>query len=69
MSFLSKRVKQPDLDDWRKLVHLMEYLKADGNRPLILAADKTGILIWYIDAERVCPQLLWGSEVDHKKFD
>jgi hypothetical protein len=28
----------------------MEYLKADGDRPLILAADKTGILLWYIDA-------------------
>ena len=50
MSFLTKRVKQPDLDDWRKLEHLMDYLKADKNRPLILAADKTGILIWYIDA-------------------
>jgi hypothetical protein len=48
MSFLTKRVKQPDLDDWRKLVHLMDYLKADGNRPLILAADKTGIVIWYL---------------------
>jgi hypothetical protein len=47
MSFLTKRVKQPDLDDWRKLVHLMEYLKAEGDRPLILAADKMGILLWY----------------------
>jgi len=25
MSFLTKRVKAPDLDDWRKLVHLMDY--------------------------------------------
>ena len=29
MSFLTKRVKASDLDDWRKLVHLMEYLKVD----------------------------------------
>jgi hypothetical protein len=26
MSFLTKRVKAPDLDDWRKLVYLMEHL-------------------------------------------
>jgi hypothetical protein len=50
MSFLTKRVKEPDLDDWRKLVHLMDYLKADGDRPLILAADKSGDLTWYVDA-------------------
>ena len=50
MSFPTKRVKQPDLDDWPKLVHLMDYSKADGLRSLILAADKTGILIWYINA-------------------
>jgi hypothetical protein len=50
MSFLAKRVKAPDLDDWRKLVHLMDYLKADGDRPLILAADKSGDLTWYVDA-------------------
>jgi hypothetical protein len=50
MAFLTKRVQAPDLDDWRKLVHLMEYIKADGDRPLILSADKSGTLTWYMDA-------------------
>jgi hypothetical protein len=50
MSFLTKRVKSPDLDDWRKLVHLMEHVKADGDRPLILSGDSSGTLTWYVDA-------------------
>jgi hypothetical protein len=50
MSFLTKRVKASDLDDWRKLVHLMEYLKVDRDRPLILSGDKSGTLTWYVDA-------------------
>jgi len=50
MSFLTKRVKAPDLDDWRKLVHLMDYVRADGDRPLILSADDSGNLTWYVDA-------------------
>ena len=39
----------PDLDDWQKLVHLMDYFKADGDRPLILSAD-SGDLTWYVDS-------------------
>ena len=49
MSFLIKRVKAPDLDDWRKLVHLMDYIIADGDRPLILSAA-SGDLTWYVDS-------------------
>ena len=49
MSFLTKRVKEPDLDDWRKLVHLMDYIIADGDRPLILSAG-SGDLTWYVDS-------------------
>ena len=29
IAFLTKRVNAPDLDDWRKLDHLVEYLKSD----------------------------------------
>ena len=28
IAFLAKRVKAPDIDDWRKLDHLVEYLKS-----------------------------------------
>jgi hypothetical protein len=29
IAFLTKRVRAPDRDDWEKLCHLMEYLRAD----------------------------------------
>ena len=50
VAFLSTRVKAPDADDWRKLVHLMTYLRGTAKLPLILSGDGSGILKWYIDA-------------------
>ncbi len=44
--FLTTRVKGP----WRKLCHLVEYLCSTHELPLILAADGTGVLSWYVDA-------------------
>ena len=44
------RVRAPDTDDWEKLYHLMEYLKGDRDRPLVLGANNDGLLMWYIDA-------------------
>ena len=43
-------MKAPDLNDWRKLDHLVEYLKSNWDRPLILSADENGDLTWYVDA-------------------
>ena len=40
ISFLTMRVRELDVDDWRKLQHLVEYLQATSNIPLILGADK-----------------------------
>ncbi len=48
--FLTMRVKWPDVDDWHKLRHLVEYLQSTCNFPLILGADSTGVLNWYVDA-------------------
>ena len=48
VSFLTTRVKGPDVDDWRKLCHLMRYVRGTKDLPLILSADGTGILKWYI---------------------
>jgi hypothetical protein len=50
IAFLTTRVRAPNTDDWGKLCHLMEYLRADRYRPLILGADNKGLLMWYVDA-------------------
>jgi hypothetical protein len=50
VAFLTTRVRAPDHDDWRKLVHLMKYLRRTRRLPLILSADGTGVLKWWVDA-------------------
>jgi hypothetical protein len=50
IAFLTTRVREPDLDDWRKLEHLVEYFKTTTEMPLILGGNSSGILNWYIDA-------------------
>ena len=42
IAFLTTRVRAPDVDDWRKLSCIMEYLRDDRLRPLILSADGSG---------------------------
>jgi hypothetical protein len=49
IAFLTTRAKGPDIDDWRKLCHLVEYLRSTHELPLILAVDGTGVLSWYVD--------------------
>ena len=49
IAYLSTRVREPDTDDWKKLVHLMKYLKATRDLPLILRSDGSGILKWWVD--------------------
>jgi hypothetical protein len=45
------RVQAPKKDDWSKLVHLMKYLKGSTHMlPMILSANRTGILMWWVDA-------------------
>ncbi len=50
IAFLTTRVRVLDINDWRKLSHMMEYLRVDRLRPLILSADGSGVLMWYVDA-------------------
>jgi hypothetical protein len=50
IAFLTTRVREPDIDDWRKLGHLMEYLRSTIDLTLNLGADSSGILNWYVDA-------------------
>jgi hypothetical protein len=50
IAFLTTRVQAPDKDDWNKLTHLMKYLRGMCMLPLILSANRTGILKWWVDA-------------------
>jgi hypothetical protein len=50
IAFLTTRVREPDEDDWRKLRHLIVYLKSTRELPLVLGAWDTGVLHWYVDA-------------------
>jgi hypothetical protein len=50
VAFLSTRVRAPDQDDWRKLAHLMKYLRGTRRLPLVLSADGSDILKWWVDA-------------------
>jgi hypothetical protein len=50
ISFFTTRVRAPDINDWRKLNHLMEYLRVDRLFPLILSTNGSGVLMWYVNA-------------------
>jgi len=50
IAFLTKSVKALDLGNCCKLDHLVEYLKSEWDCPLILSADDSGNLTWYVDA-------------------
>jgi len=50
IAFLTTRVKGPDIDNWRKLCHMVEYLRSTRDLPLILGANGTGFLSWFVDA-------------------
>jgi hypothetical protein len=50
IAFLTTRVRSPDKDDWNKLAHLMKYLRGTRDLPLILSADGSGIMKWWVDA-------------------
>ena len=48
--FLTTRVVNPTLDDWRKLRNTVEYLHQTKDLPLILRCDPTKPPVWSIDA-------------------
>ena len=49
ISFLTTRVREPDEDDWTKLTHLMKYIRGTKDLPLVLSANGSGILKWWVD--------------------
>jgi hypothetical protein len=53
ISFLCMRVKAPTIDDWRKLEHLLGYLKRTRNRLLVLKPQRIFNIEAYVDASFV----------------
>jgi hypothetical protein len=50
LSFLTCKVKAPDEDDQKKLIRMISYIKGTIDLPLILSADGTRIVKWWVDA-------------------
>ena len=50
IAFLRTRVKEPDEDDYKKLIRMIKYLQNTKNLVLTIKADATNIYHWYIDA-------------------
>jgi hypothetical protein len=50
IAFLTTRVRAPNKEDWTKMVHLMRYLRGTHTMPLILSANGSGTLKWWVDA-------------------
>ena len=48
-SFLTTRVKEPDEDDWKKLIRLLKYMRATMDLKLTLSANGTNVLKWWVD--------------------
>ena len=49
VAFLTTRLICPDEDDWNKLLRMMHYLRGTKELPLILSANSTNILKWWVD--------------------
>ena len=50
ISFLCSRMLQPDEDDYKKLARMVKYLDSLVEMPLVLAADDSGQIRWWVDA-------------------
>jgi hypothetical protein len=49
VAYLTTRVLDPDIEDWRKMTHMMEYLHDTQDLPLILSANNIGVVKWWVD--------------------
>lgn len=49
VAFLTTRVDKSTDNDWRKLKHLVGYLKNTRDLPLTLSSDNTSIVKWWVD--------------------
>ena len=49
MSFLTNRVKEPDVDDWGKLRHVLMYLKGTMYIKRLFTAESLRNIVWWVD--------------------
>jgi hypothetical protein len=50
VAFMCTRVKNPDVDDWKKLGRCIRYLRGTDDIFLTLEAENTGMVQWWVDA-------------------
>jgi hypothetical protein len=50
VGFLTTHVKSPDVDDWKKLKRVIGYLRGTKLLKLMLEADDTHVIKWWVDA-------------------
>ena len=50
LSYLTCKVTAPDQDDLKKLIRLVSYISGTVELPLILTADTTRVVKWWVDA-------------------
>jgi hypothetical protein len=50
IALLCTRVRDPNTDDWEKLIRLLKYLNNTKDIKLTLGADDLTIIKWYVDA-------------------
>lgn len=50
VAFLTTRVKEPDEDDWKKLIRVLKYLNGTKYMKLTLTVDSLNIIRWWVDS-------------------
>jgi hypothetical protein len=60
IELLTTRMLAPNKYDWTKLVHLMRYIRGTRTIPLILSANGSGILKWWVDASFAVHPIMRG---------
>jgi hypothetical protein len=50
VAFLCTQVKAPDTDDYKKLAHVIKYLRGTASMPLVLEADNVKVVKWWVYA-------------------
>ena len=49
VAFLTTRFRAPDQDDWANMIQMMRYIRGTCMLSLILSANGSGILKWWVD--------------------
>ena len=53
VAFLTTRVQNPDIDDFKKLGQCLRYVQETNDMPLILTASDPHVIRWWVDASFV----------------